>query len=344
MQRLKSLLKGRLKHDDRGASAVVVALMMVPIMILAALAIDIGAMHADRQQLQTGADAGALAIAQDCARDDCGDPESTARMMAGANLNAPGAEGAIIGPLDEASGQVTVQTSADREHWFAPVIGIDSTPLQAEASARWGYPTGGTAVMPFVISWCALEGQKGVIVERDSNGVVTGVDIPAATPATTLELAKLSDGSAPSCDGPSGGPTGGVNGKLPGGFSWLRPTTGSCQASSVINGWVGTDPGNNVPCNNEDFKKWVGKTVLLPIYYQVRGEGSNGEYRIFGYAAFTMSGYRFQGGVNYMAPAGCGGSDHCIRGSFNRFVDLTDDFDYSPNGPRLGAAVVALTE
>ncbi|MCH8560942.1 MULTISPECIES: TadE/TadG family type IV pilus assembly protein [unclassified Nesterenkonia] len=337
MQRLKTLFKWRKNNDDRGASAVIVALMMVPIMILAALAIDVAAMHADRQQLQTGADSGALAIAQDCARDDCSTTGATAQSMAAANLNAAGALGEVHA-LDETAGEVRVQTSTVRDHWFAPIIGINSTPLQAQSAARWGYPTGGTAVLPLTFSWCALTAQAGITVQRDpSSGAVIGVDIPESTPDRTINFTKSSDTS---CTGPSGN-------ALPGGFGWLSPSAESCgKTESIINGWVGSDTGNNVPsiCNDAEFRKWIGKTVLLPIFDRTTGTGNNGEYLIYGYAAFTLSGYYFAGQYGHPSPAPCGGNERCIRGSFDRFVDLTEDFDYSPSGPRLGAAVVALTE
>ncbi|MBE1525176.1 hypothetical protein H4W27_002294 [Nesterenkonia lutea] len=315
--------------------------MMVPIMILAALAIDIGAMHADKQQLQAGADAGALAIAQDCARDDCGSTiaQDTAEAMAAANFNAAGAEGGLSS-FDPATGEVTVETSTTREHWFAPIIGIDSSPIRVQSSARWGYPTGGTAVMPLTFSWCELEGQEGVTVLRDSEGNVTGVDIPEATPDAVLYNKGSEKNQA--CPGTSGS-IGSSESPLPGGFGWLTPGASCGETESVIDGWVGSDTGNNVPsgCAPEDFSKWVGKTVLLPIFDKTTGTGSGGEYQIFGYAAFTVSGYDFAGSYRNNSP--CSGSDRCISGSFDRFVDLTDAFDYSPEGPRMGAAVVALT-
>ena len=48
-------------RDERGAVAVMVALLMVPLIGFAAIAIDVAAMWSERQQLQNGADAGALA-------------------------------------------------------------------------------------------------------------------------------------------------------------------------------------------------------------------------------------------------------------------------------------------
>ncbi|MCH8563448.1 pilus assembly protein TadG-related protein [Nesterenkonia sp. YGD6] len=317
-------------------------------MILAALAIDVGAMHADRQQLQTGADAGALAIAQDCARDDCDTDtsRSTAETMAAANLNATGAVGDVT-TLDANTGEVSVRTSAVRDHWFAPIIGINSSPIQAQSSARWGYPTGGTAVMPLTFSWCELEDQIGITVLRDAENNVIGVDIPDETPEVTL----FNKGGEQdhNCHGTSGSQSGGSSGNVvPGGFRWIVPGPGGCgKTESIIGGWVRSDTGASVPsgCTKGHFEKWVGKTVLLPIFDRTNGlTGNNAEYQVFGYAAFTLSGFYFGQQIQHPSPAPCGSPDRCIKGSFDRFVDLTEDFDYSPSGPRLGAAVVALTE
>lgn len=335
MQRLKNLFKRQPRNDDRGASAVVVALMMVPIMILAALAIDIGAMHADRQQLQTGADAGALAIAQDCAREDCGTTGATAQSMAAANLNASGAIGEIT-DLNPSTGEVSVQTSTLREHWFAPIIGINSSPIQAQSSARWGYPTGGTAVMPLAFSACELEVQTGISVVRDpETQQVVRLDISESTPDIVVESLRTSKTCSRSSRDYN---------HLPGGFGWLDIGQEQCgRSASAIGGWVDSDPGRGVPSGcRDELLNWMGQTVLLPIFDETIGSGSGGQYLIVGYAAFTLSGYSFPG-ERYPSRF-CGGNVDCIRGSFDRFVDLSDDFDYSPNGPRLGAAVVALTE
>lgn len=330
----------RLTRNDRGATAAIVALLMVPLLAVAAIAIDVAAMHVDKQQLQTGADAGALAVAQDCARDDCTVTDDTAQAMAASNKNDGAATGSVVA-LDRTGGSVTVETSSVREHWFAPVIGIDQTPIETRATARWGYPTGGTAVMPLAFSWCELAAQAGIDVLRDPvTNEVIGLDIPASTPERTILFAKKSETG---CNGPSGNP-------IPGGFGWLTPHPQDCaRTESVIDGWVGSDTGNNVPsaCEPADFQRWLGETVLLPIYDATRGTGNSGEYRVFGYAAFTLTGYKFSGNPDYVySPysGSCEGSARCVRGSFDRFVDLTDDFDYSPSGPRLGAAVVALTE
>src|SRR5690625_4802326 len=114
-------------RGDRGAVAVIVAILMVPLLGFAAISIDIAATHAERQQLQTGADAAALAIAQDCVRGECDDPQATAEHFALANSQSGEAVADLPIVPTESTGRVTVENSAVREHWFAPVLGIDST-------------------------------------------------------------------------------------------------------------------------------------------------------------------------------------------------------------------------
>ena len=123
--------------DERGAVSVIVALLMVPLLGFAAVAIDVAAMYAEQQQLQTGADAGALAIAQDCGRGACGATHGTAQTFATSNLrNASSA--ATVTALS--AHQVTVRNAGVRHHLFAPILGIDSTVIAASSHRGLGTP------------------------------------------------------------------------------------------------------------------------------------------------------------------------------------------------------------
>jgi Flp pilus assembly protein TadG len=55
-------------HSEKGAVAIIVAVLMVAVLGCAAIAVDVGAMYAEKAQIQNGADATALAIAGDCAK------------------------------------------------------------------------------------------------------------------------------------------------------------------------------------------------------------------------------------------------------------------------------------
>ena len=47
----------------------------------AAIAVDVGALYAERARLQVAADAAAIAVAQDCSRGNCGDMLATAQAL-----------------------------------------------------------------------------------------------------------------------------------------------------------------------------------------------------------------------------------------------------------------------
>ena len=321
MQRLS--LRRRL-DGERGATAVMVALLMVPMLGFAAIAVDIAAVYSERVQLQNGADAAALAIGHDCAEGACGDTQSTADDFTTANYDEAGS---VHGTPTVSLGanEVTVTNPGTQGHWFAPVLGEDSTAVTASATVRWGAPGGGTAVLPLAFSWCAFEQQTG-------GGLPTG-----GTP-TVIDFTKADDTEG--CTGPS-------NLEVPGGFAWLDSESGECGATTTVDGIAYSDTGNSVPseCTPEYFASLVGQTVLLPIFDESDDSGANAWYRIYAYAAFTITGYNFAGQYKSDPAPKCGGtgsSGRCIEGSFTEFVDPSDDFDYDPTAPDLGGRVVQL--
>ena len=76
----------KLDGRDEGAVLITVALMMTVLLGVGALVIDLGALYVEKRELQNGADAAALAIAQGCAAGDCGAPGAIAQQYV--NLNA----------------------------------------------------------------------------------------------------------------------------------------------------------------------------------------------------------------------------------------------------------------
>lgn len=313
-------------RDERGATSVMVAVLMVPLIGFAALAVDVAAMWAERQELQSGADAAALAVAQDCARArllQCGLPQRTAQDLASANVRDAVTATVLTFPLLPTTGKVRIRTTGNRQHVFAPLIGTDSTEINTEAAAGWGAPSAGIAQLPLIFSWCEFLAQ-------------TGGGLPSLTTERVIKLTKSS--GVLGCTGPS-------NNVVPGGFGWLTTDPGSCRRTSAIKGIVYSEPGNSVPssCSPADLTGTLGKTVLLPVFDDYGGSGSNAWYRIYGYAAFTITGYHFAGQFT-TNPVACHGNDRCLIGYFTRFVDLTEAFKYSTTAPQLGASVITLTE
>ena len=314
MQRLK---------DDRGAVAVMVALLMVPLIGFAAIAVDVSAMWALRQQLQTGADAGALAVARNCAKGACGTPSTMVQSMSAANLNT-GTSTATVATLT--SSKVTVHNSSVRQNLFAPILGVDQNTISASATAVWGSPSSGTAVLPLAFSWCEFQQQ-------------TGGGLPSGTTEDTIYLSKSSSNVPVDCTNQS-------NNLTPGGFGWLSTDGTSCQSTTAIGGNVPVSTGNSVPtgCSNAYVEAMLNQSILLPLFDAETGTGNNATYHVYGYAAFKLTGYNFGGQYKEPNPAPCGGSERCVRGYFVEYVDLSGAFNYGGGAPNLGTTVVSLTE
>ncbi|HEY0400704.1 MAG TPA: pilus assembly protein TadG-related protein [Blastococcus sp.] len=319
MQRLTALFRRRLS-GEHGATAVIFALLLVPMLGFAALAVDIGSLYAERARLQVAADAAALAVAQDCSRGACGDMLATARAMVVAN---DGDASAAQPVLDSAPLSVTVTGRTPVQHWFAPVIGHDATAVSATATVGWGAPSQGTAVLPLTFSWCSFEAQ-------------TGGGLPSTTTVQTIKLSKSA--GLPDCTGPSGN-------VVPGGFGFLVTDSGTCEVTSALDQRMTSSTGNTPPqgCSAADFAGYMGRTVLLPIFDEFGGTGSGAWYRVYGYAAFTLTGYDFGGQFNTgKKVCGGNGSDRCVLGYFTRFVELSDAWNYSADAPQLGASILRL--
>lgn len=311
-------------RNDRGAVAVVVAILMVPLLGFAAISIDIAATHAERQQLQTGADAAALAIAQDCARDEfsCSAPQGTAQYFASANSHSDAASA-----VPQISNQrVRVSNDAKREHWFAPVLGIDSTDVHASATAGWGAVSGGTAMLPLAFNRCvfehALDASGGLPSDETVTLYYAGESIPSA------------------CKNDDEDNQG--NQFTPGGFGWLQTDGDTCETKSEIGEEstvdTGASPSNG--CEPEDFLELENQIVLLPLFDEYGGQGAGGWYRVSGYAAFKITGIYFTG--QYRWGTSCSGSERCVEGEFVEYIDQSGHFDYSPAAPDHGASVVEL--
>jgi Flp pilus assembly protein TadG len=315
-------LRVRLRDDD-GAIAVIVALMMTVLLGFVAITVDLGAVYFERQQLQNGADAAALAVA--CHRGTTTADASLATSMAGANAQ-DGRSAAVVTALS--GGQVKVDTStltADGSSsmplTFAPVLGIATSTQHASATAACGYPTGGTASLPVIFSYCAFLEQ-------------TGGGLPSSTQPHDIYFDK---GSATGCTGRSGNP-------VPGGFNWLKTDSGGCSTTTTLGKPAYSDPGKSISngCDAASVDAIRGKTILLPLFEEAAGNGANAYYIPSGYAAFNVTGYFF--GNKYSWNAACHQPDYCLSGYFLGFAGVdTAGFTYSPTAPNYGASAASLT-
>lgn len=311
-------------HDERGASAIMVGILMIPILGFLALALDVGALYVERAQLQNGADAAALAIARECAAGDCGDTTATASAFADDNANDGAAN--VLTPTFPTATSVTVTSTtlqADGtttiDHPFARFIGVDSTTVAARATAEWGFPGEGPTVLPLAISYCEF------------NPALDG----------TLQLIRYDQNLT--CSGRDGHP-------IPGGFGWLDRIDGECGAYvDVDSATIESEPGNSYPgvCD-ATLLDLEGKTILVPIFDDADvTHGPAASYHIHAFAAFRITGWKFSGGpaVTNLDPAApdCSGNCRGIQGYFERWVS-PEEAGFEIGGPDLGASIVHLID
>lgn len=342
--------------EDGGAVAVVVALLSVVLFGFGALVIDVGALYYERRQLQVGADAAALAIAQACAGGSCGSFRADAELFADGNA-LDGAsrvkDGNVCGsisvglpacadPPDEVIGsgyvQVTTHTEeADGTFLVPPFLArilvpdYDGIEVSARAVVAWGPPGGVDAELAITFSQCEYDK-----LTTNPDGSPLYADEPFDDDAALERTIYFHDTTeASQCGaGPSGA-------DLPGGFGWLEADE-NCTAI-VTSGWVGDDTG---AAASNDCKAaldaLLGKTLMIPIFNELNGlTGTNGEYKIWSYVGFVLTGYRFPG-ASYPTgkDAPCASSQTCIRGYFVETVAPAD----APigTGPDQGVRVVQL--
>jgi len=156
--------------QEEGATLVFVAVVLVALLALTAFAVDFGRMWEERRQLQNGADAAALAVAEDCARDLCDglyDEYAIADLYADDNARDGFAEAWMV-ELDLDAQTVTVHNRTEDpggdNHFdmlFAGIVGFDGFTIGAQATVAWGGLASEVATIPIIISDCEFTRPHG---------------------------------------------------------------------------------------------------------------------------------------------------------------------------------------
>jgi hypothetical protein len=362
---------------DRGGVALIVAVAAGCGLLMAAgaLVVDIGLMHAEREQLQSAADASAIKIAQVCAADsksaDCSAAagRSAAASYANANSNdgmsdlwvicgrgggllacspsSPQLLGNCVKDAPSTGNYVEVRTttriSASNTTLppaFAGALVKDyrSKTLTACARAAWGgiIQTTGISVTISICEWRSYVGTPATFPNPPRDVVIHLHD---TTPSTTC-------------------PAGPANKDVPGGFGWLVEDAGPCKTAVKVNGTYGVDPGNSASQGCRDalvLLRKAGKPVFMPVYndvldeYEKKEKGRGNEkvlykstYTIAGFAAFVLTGWDVPGSSEVSSLTKqryCSGSDTCLYGYFIKgLLPATGTI----GGPDLGASIVSL--
>jgi len=310
---------------------------------MSGLVVDVGQIYAEREQLQTGSDAAALALARNCALNPahCADQADLAARYA--NVNASDGSSAVtlicgtamglsacgpqtngltacLGSVPAGVPYVEVRTGTMLPNGstllppaFAAAMlgngGYRGRQILACARAGWGAPYTATtaSVTTSQCDWNQLT----------SNGSVLPPPPSVATPQAGYEGVLYLKGDTNSTCTLTGGMT------APGGFSWLDDPTGACQTTvSLDHPLTGSDPGNNASQACQAALTMIRSargTLLIPLYNSYSSQGQNAVYTVAGVSAFVLTGYHLSGFSATSWLTGhdpCTGNERCLYGYF----------------------------
>lgn len=278
-------------REDRGAVMIWFALATVALVGMGSLVVDVGALWSERRELQNGADAAALGIANECAFIVCTSSVTNSIADQYANFNAsdgtsrvaelcgnsPGLTACSSPPSGVGSANyVRVKTetlasdgSSEVPFLLAPVLdaGTDGATVSATATVIWGVPTGVPA-LPILISECEFLKWQ-----------VSGYP--------TTDVVFTLDGSPATCP-------------IPGGFSFANETSGTCEIRQIQLDASGQLPmpddnsGNYPECNAKILELYQkGDPIVLPVFDACGPCTGSAVWTIKGFIALKLCGFVF---------------------------------------------------
>jgi len=330
------------RRDDRGVVGVLTGLLIGTVLLgLGTMVIDVGQLYQERAELQSGADAAALAVAKSCATGTC--TASLAAQYANENASAltggkagvtlvcgslgglsacPASTGAMTDcpPAPAGSqGYVDVHTATQTSGGgtvIVPVLarallgnGYTGTQVLACAQASWGGPASGNT-FAFALSGCSWDAWTS----QGTNFAPAPPTVPSFVYDHQLNLANLGNDSG--CSGEASGSDGA------GAFGWAVDQTGTCGIftnTPTFPAATGASAGST--CQTALVSAYTSrKAVLLPVYTKVSGTGSNAYFTLKGFAAFVVTGYSLPGlyASDWLNPFNNLCSYKCIDGYFTK--------------------------
>jgi Flp pilus assembly protein TadG len=356
-------VSGRLREES-GATAVIVAILLLAIVGMLSLAADGGLLWVKYREVRTANDAAALAAAYSCATGEgLSSAEAEANGIAAANVTdaLPTLPGAYPQGCTAVGGRVTVFYGGQQALMFGPAIGISSPrPVAAQATATWGGAGAAPNVAPLMLSMNRLSNCD----IPDGPDLVVGVsrclfwwDNGTAKDTTALTNAEWGLVDLTTWGVDPAGPCGGN-------------VSQSDVSSWIALGYPGSlliDPSPEYVCRgngfqgnalNNDVNAKAGDVLFFPVndpQQQVqsggalcRPDGIDGsctvqKYAIVGFAALEVvrvwTGQQAQNQCGH--PASNNGSIRCLDVVWQGFQ--SGGLAPNPDVPNLGLFAVALT-
>ncbi len=261
-----------MKSSERGVVMVIAALLMVTLLASTAMVVDVGRLYLAKKRLQTAADM--AAIAGDFTLIDYQDPalaDMESQKYLASNLPESFQYETLV---DTSNGSVQVNVSQELSFYFAPIIGINSSIVRASATAAGDTIISITGVVPLGVVQQQFEFNQPYTLKYDGG-----------------------DGQ------------GGNYGALE-----LGGTGGSDYRSNLMYGYkeeirigdiLPTEPGNKAGPTNQgvnyrnsichdgcDYLTHIDincpRVVIVPIIDGIVYNGSNGQAKVVGFAAFFL--------------------------------------------------------
>ena len=277
-KRMKAIIKKYIMdhlQNESGSVLVIFAAFMVVALGFSALVIDLGALRLERSRLINAVDAAALAGARELPNTSLA--EEIAKSYAAMNGVLTDNVSVSFGTQNET---ITVEATASRDYFFAPVLGISSGSTRAQATAAAGNIGGIAGLIPIGIQEnvyntlsASAEPHEQVLITKDNFGTIGSgnwgwVNLSYPDNPTTHDQIKYITEGYP----------------------------GMIYVGSII----GVDTGANIgtPAN---MKKGLADTLdgyianedvlYIPIIEDKYISGSSQQVEIKGFAAIILKGY-----------------------------------------------------
>jgi Flp pilus assembly protein TadG len=367
MASLARLVLVRLRSDERGVVAVLVAVLIGGGVLtgMGALVIDVAQLYQERAELQNGADAAALGVAKSCALGACtpgiagqladdnasgltgGSAGVSVVCGSGSLGSCPASTGSMTScppPPPAGTNFVEVYTATQTASgstllppvFAASMLGNSSyqgTTVRACAQAEWGAPSAATAD---AISISACEWDQAT-QQGTAFAPAPPYSQQALPPASFDEVLTPDPGNGPGCATEPAGADG------PGTFGWAQDATGNCSLQvSGLSFPGGAGSSATASCQRVlQAAQHDQIPILVPVYVSYDGAGT---YALQGFADFVVTGYNLQPGffaADWLNPLNtCQGTDYCITGYFVQGVIPATG---SLSGTQLGTSLIDLT-
>lgn len=339
-----------LKDKENGQSIIIITLAVIVLLALVALVVDVGNAYAHRRMVQNAVDAGALAGARRLAERGIGEVVLEIHVLNDIH-SFTGKNGLDHNAVDAWFIDVDGNRLETIDPWLGPAPGdadgvevSGDLPFQTYFAHLLGFPTmtATTYAKAWVLSGpCSSENLFPVTVNTSVFTNTTGG--PEIGEVYTLwhhdeklgpggwGFIRWVDGDGINRCPDDCAQDGGTN-------TTLRPNIADTSRSGIwaVGDWVKSNTGTRLPALLDGLDPYVPPDpiepwpeVIIPLYDMTRGQGTNLEFRIAGFAAFKLRcvyagknpKHQLERYPGDCAPCDTGSSStKCIRGEFVRKV------------------------